>query len=79
VFLSFTAQHDSADTVVRAMNVKQAYRKWRLREGHVTPKPLNRFPQYLALVITSPTRPKLQKLVTIGSKGAWLRIREIRR
>jgi len=35
-----TVQHGSADTVVRAMNVK--YRKWRWG-GPVTPKPLNRF------------------------------------
>jgi len=39
--MDITLQHGSADTVVRAMNVK--YRKWRLG-GLVTPKPLNRFP-----------------------------------
>ena len=37
-------QHGSADTVVRAMNVK--YRKLRLG-GPVTPKSLNRFPKNL--------------------------------
>ena len=69
-------EHGSADTVVRAMNVK--YRKWHLG-GPVTPKPLNRFPQNLASVIKLPTQPHMQNLVTIGSKGAWLRMREIRR
>jgi len=35
--------HGSADTVVRAMNVK--YRKWRFGGwGPITLKPLNRFP-----------------------------------
>jgi len=64
----------SADTLVRAMHVK--YRKWRLG-GPVTPKPLKWFPQNLATVIISPTRPHKQNVVTIGSKGAWLRMREI--
>jgi len=36
-----TVQHGSADTVVRAMNVK--YRKWRLG-GPITLKLFNRFP-----------------------------------
>jgi len=72
-----TVQHGSADSVVRAMNVK--YKKWCLAGGSpVTPKPLNRFPQNLASVITSSTRPHKQNLVTIGSKGAWLHMREIR-
>jgi len=46
---------------------------------HVTPKPFNRFSQDFAPVITSPTRPHTQNLVTICSKGAWLRMRKIRR
>jgi len=46
--------------------------------GPVTPKPLNRLPKNLASVITSNSRPDVQNLVTIRSKGAWLRMREIR-
>jgi len=42
IIMLITVQHGSADTVVRAMNVK--YRKWHLGDGPVTPKPLNRFP-----------------------------------
>ena len=56
-----TVQHGSADMVVRAMNVK--YRKWRLGGSCDS--------ENLASVITSPTRPHMQNLVTIGSKEAW--------
>jgi len=38
--MAITVQHGSADTVVRAMNVK--YRKWRLG-GPLTPKLLDRY------------------------------------
>jgi len=37
------------------------------------------FYKNLASVITSPNRPHMQNLVTIDSKGAWLRMRKIRR
>jgi len=33
----------------------------------------------LASVIKLTTRPHTQSLIKIGSKGAWLRMREIRR
>jgi len=59
LFSTITVQHSSA------MSVK--YRKWRLG-GPVTPKPLNRFSKNLASVITSPTRPHTQNLVTISFK-----------
>jgi len=40
--MTITVQHVSADTVVRAMNVKYKNGVW--GGGPVTPKPLNRFP-----------------------------------
>jgi len=47
--------------------------------GPVTSKPLNRFPLNSTSVIISPTRSHMQNLLTVGLKGAWLRMREIRR
>jgi len=45
--------------------------------GLLAPKPLGRFSKNFAQLITSWTPPHMQKLGSVGSRGACLRMREI--
>ena len=45
--------------------------------GLLAPKPMGRFSKKFAQLITSWTPPDMQKLGSVGSRGACLRMREI--